>query len=92
PGCSIPVPANQSFWTWEESSIPKQGRASHKAVVLDDVMWIVGGYMFNHSNHQMVMAYDLVSHEWLNVSANSVVVRYGHSLALYKVSFMPSPE
>ncbi|OCT99037.1 hypothetical protein XELAEV_18004837mg [Xenopus laevis] len=49
-------------------------------------MWIVGGYMFNHSGYQMVMAYDLASRKWLslNNSVNSVVVRYGHSLAQYK--------
>ncbi|XP_073467126.1 attractin [Aquarana catesbeiana] len=86
PGCSVPVPANQSFWTREEFSFPQLARASHKAVVVDDVMWIVGGYMFNHSNYQMVMAYDLVSHDWLplNNSVNSITVRYGHSLAVYK--------
>ncbi|XP_053314088.1 attractin isoform X2 [Spea bombifrons] len=86
PGCSVPVPANESFWTREEYSIPKLARASHKAVAVNDVMWIVGGYMFNHSDYQMVMAYDLTSREWLalNSSVNSVVVRYGHSLALHQ--------
>ncbi|KAM4809130.1 attractin [Rhinophrynus dorsalis] len=86
PGCSVSVPADESFWTREEYSDPKLARASHKAVVLDDIMWIVGGYMFNHSNYQMVKAYDLVSREWLplNSSVNSVSARYGHSLALHK--------
>ncbi|XP_073442856.1 attractin [Dendrobates tinctorius] len=85
PGCSIPVPANQSFWTREEFLAPQLGRASHKAVVLDDVMWIVGGYTFNQNSYQMVMAYDLISHKWrLNSSDSAVAVRYGHSLALYK--------
>lgn len=86
PGCSVPVPANRSFWTREEFSFPQLARASHKAVVVDDVMWIVGGYMFNHSNYQMVMAYDLVSRKWLPLSssANSVAERYGHSVAGYK--------
>ncbi|XP_075045915.1 attractin [Mixophyes fleayi] len=86
PGCSVPVPANQTFWTREEFSASQRARASHKAVVLDDIMWIVGGYMFNHSDYQMVMAYDLASREWLslNSSVNAVAVRYGHSLALYQ--------
>ncbi|XP_045050721.2 attractin isoform X6 [Desmodus rotundus] len=86
PGCSIPVPANQSFWTQEEYPNPKLPRASHKAVVSGNVMWVVGGYMFNHSDYSMVLAYDLVSREWLalNRSVNDVVVRYGHSIALHQ--------
>uniref|UniRef100_A0A5F8G3I8 Attractin n=1 Tax=Monodelphis domestica TaxID=13616 RepID=A0A5F8G3I8_MONDO len=86
PGCAIPVPANQSFWTREEYFQPKLPRASHKAVVNGNIMWIVGGYMFNHSDYNMVLAYDLDAGEWLplNQTVNDVVVRYGHSLALYK--------
>ncbi|KAG8453284.1 hypothetical protein GDO86_000064 [Hymenochirus boettgeri] len=86
PSCSVPVPANESFWVHEKYTKDKLARASHKAAVVGDVMWIMGGYMFNHSNYQMVMAYDLVSRQWLdlNSSVNSVVVRYGHSLAQYK--------
>lgn len=56
PGCSIPVPANQSFWTREEYSNLKLPRASHKAVVNGNIMWVVGGYMFNHSDYNMVLA------------------------------------
>ncbi|XP_017684475.1 PREDICTED: attractin [Lepidothrix coronata] len=86
PGCSIPVPANQSFWTREEYSLPKLPRASHKTVIHDNKMWIVGGYVFNHSDSQKVLAYDLISEEWLplNNSVNSVEMRYGHSLALHE--------
>ncbi|NXC38354.1 ATRN protein, partial [Penelope pileata] len=86
PGCSIPVPANQSFWTREEYSLPKLPRASHKTVIHDNTMWIVGGYVFNHSDSQKVLAYDLISEEWLplNDTVNSVEMRYGHSLALHK--------
>ncbi|XP_029819569.1 attractin, partial [Manacus vitellinus] len=89
PGCSIPVPANQSFWTREEYSLPKLPRASHKTVIHDNKMWIVGGYVFNHSDSQKVLAYDLISEEWLplNNSVNSVEMRYGHSLALHE--FIP---
>ncbi|KAL8206547.1 UNVERIFIED_CONTAM: hypothetical protein K2H54_008520 [Gekko kuhli] len=84
--CSVPVPANKSFWTREEFHVPKLRRASHKAVVQDDIMWVVGGYMFNHTDAQTVLAYDLVTKEWLllNSSANAVVIRYGHSVALYE--------
>uniref|UniRef100_A0A8D2MIU0 Attractin n=1 Tax=Zonotrichia albicollis TaxID=44394 RepID=A0A8D2MIU0_ZONAL len=86
PGCSVPVPANQSFWEREEYTLPKLARASHKAVIHDNKMWIVGGYVFNHSDSQKVLAYDLISEEWLplNSSVNSVEMRYGHSLALHK--------
>nr|XP_016851784.1 PREDICTED: attractin [Anolis carolinensis] len=84
--CSVPVPANRSFWTREEFYLPKLPRASHKAIVQDDIMWVVGGYMFNHTDSQMVLAYDLVSSEWLplNSSVNSVVIRYGHSVAFHE--------
>ncbi|XP_039767662.1 attractin isoform X2 [Ornithorhynchus anatinus] len=86
PGCSIPVPANQSFWTREEYPWPKLPRASHKAVVNNNVMWVVGGYTFNHSDFSMVLAYDLDAGEWLplNVTGSPVVIRYGHSLALHQ--------
>uniref|UniRef100_A0A8C0ZD99 Attractin n=1 Tax=Cyanistes caeruleus TaxID=156563 RepID=A0A8C0ZD99_CYACU len=86
PGCSIPLPANQSFWTREEYTLPKLPRASHKTVIHDNKMWIVGGYVFNHSDSQKVLAYDLISEEWLplNNSVNTVEMRYGHSLALHK--------
>lgn len=38
--------------------------------------------------------YDLASREWLalNRSVNNVVIRYGHSLALYKVKCLHSTE
>uniref|UniRef100_A0A8D2LY14 Attractin n=1 Tax=Varanus komodoensis TaxID=61221 RepID=A0A8D2LY14_VARKO len=84
--CSVPVPANRSFWTHQEFYIPKLPRASHKAVVQDDVMWVVGGYLFNHTDAEMVLAYDLNSQEWLplNSSVNAVTIRYGHSLSLHE--------
>ncbi|XP_009978010.1 PREDICTED: attractin-like, partial [Tauraco erythrolophus] len=86
PGCSVPVPANQSFWTREEYSLPKLPRASHKTIIHDNKMWIVGGYVFNHSDSQKVLAYDLISEEWLPLAntVNSVEMRYGHSLALHE--------
>nr|XP_014344757.1 PREDICTED: attractin [Latimeria chalumnae] len=56
PDCSVALPANQSFWSREEYAVPKLARASHKAVISDNVMWVIGGYMFNYSEYQMVMA------------------------------------
>ncbi|KAJ8281463.1 hypothetical protein GJAV_G00067980 [Gymnothorax javanicus] len=86
PDCSIPVPANRSFWSREEYSMRSLARASHKAVVDRDVMWVIGGYMFNYSEYNMVQAYNVSSREWLqvNLSANAVTGRYGHSLALHE--------
>ncbi|KAG2465647.1 ATRN protein, partial [Polypterus senegalus] len=86
PDCSIPLPANQSFWTREEYPVQSLARASHKAVVNNNIMWVIGGYVFNYSDYKMVKAYDLVSEEWLplNQSVDSVIGRYGHSLALFK--------
>ncbi|KAG9343990.1 hypothetical protein JZ751_012466 [Albula glossodonta] len=86
PDCSVPVPANRSFWTREEYAMRSLARASHKAVVDHDIMWVIGGYMFNYSDYKMVKAYNVTSQEWhpLNRSVNSVTGRYGHSLALHE--------
>lgn len=54
--CSISVPANVSFWTREDYSGPGLARASHKAVVHEDVMWVIGGHVFNYTRYQMVTA------------------------------------
>ncbi|XP_060781710.1 attractin isoform X3 [Neoarius graeffei] len=86
PDCSVSVPANVSFWTLVEFSGHSLARASHKAVVHEDVMWVIGGHMFNYTKYQMVIAFNLTSQSWmsLNRSANSVTARYGHSLAVHK--------
>lgn len=56
PDCSVSVPANSSFWTREEYADAGLARASHKAVVDQDVMWVIGGYVFNVSDYHMVKA------------------------------------
>ncbi|KAK1175385.1 attractin-like isoform X1 [Acipenser oxyrinchus oxyrinchus] len=86
PDCSILMPANESFWTREEYPVRSLARASHKSVVNDGIMWVIGGYVFNYSDFKMVKAYTLSSQEWLplNQSVNSVIGRYGHSLALHE--------
>ncbi|XP_033870460.3 attractin-like isoform X1 [Acipenser ruthenus] len=86
PDCSILMPTNESFWTREEYPVRSLARASHKSVVNDGIMWVIGGYMFNYSDYKMVKAYNLSSQEWLplNRSVNSVIGRYGHSLALHE--------
>ncbi|XP_035282260.1 attractin-like isoform X2 [Anguilla anguilla] len=86
PDCSIPVPANRSYWTREEHAVRGLARTSHKAVVHQDIMWVIGGYVFNSSNYEMVKAYNLSSQSWLPLSpsANTVTGCYGHSLALHE--------
>uniref|UniRef100_A0A8C4NUU2 Attractin like 1 n=1 Tax=Dicentrarchus labrax TaxID=13489 RepID=A0A8C4NUU2_DICLA len=60
-------------------------RASHRAVVQEKVMWVVGGYTFNYSSFQMILNYNLESGIWNTVPINSgPVPRYGHSLAAYQ--------
>lgn len=56
PDCSVSVPANSSFWNREEYTEPGLARASHKAVVDQGIMWVVGGYVFNASDYHMVKA------------------------------------
>uniref|UniRef100_A0A8C2KCC4 Attractin n=1 Tax=Cyprinus carpio TaxID=7962 RepID=A0A8C2KCC4_CYPCA len=84
--CSITVPANVSFWTRDEYSGHGLARASHKAVVHEDVMWVIGGHVFNYTHYQMVTAFNISSQSWmsLNRSVNSVTGRYGHSLSLHE--------
>uniref|UniRef100_A0AAY5L7C5 Attractin n=1 Tax=Esox lucius TaxID=8010 RepID=A0AAY5L7C5_ESOLU len=59
PDCLVSVPANSSFWQREEFSNPGLARASHKAIVDQGIMWVIGGYVFNSSDYQMVQAYVL---------------------------------
>uniref|UniRef100_A0A672HZ97 Attractin n=1 Tax=Salarias fasciatus TaxID=181472 RepID=A0A672HZ97_SALFA len=86
PDCSVSVPANASFWSREEYPDAGLARASHKAVVEQGVMWVVGGYVFNASDYHMVKAYNLSRRAWLTLdpSVNTVTPRYGHSLALHE--------
>uniref|UniRef100_A0A8C7ZJ54 Attractin n=1 Tax=Oryzias sinensis TaxID=183150 RepID=A0A8C7ZJ54_9TELE len=86
PECSIPLPANSSFWNREDYPEGGLARASHKAVVEQGLMWVIGGYVFNASDYQMVKAYNLSSRTWLTLdpSVNTVTPRYGHSLALHE--------
>uniref|UniRef100_A0AAY4ETR7 Attractin n=1 Tax=Denticeps clupeoides TaxID=299321 RepID=A0AAY4ETR7_9TELE len=85
-GCVVPVPANTSYWMREDFSGQGLARASHKAVVHEDVMWVIGGHVFNYTEYEMVQAFNLSSQSWLSLSpsVNSVPARYGHSLALYQ--------
>eukprot|EP00064_Thunnus_orientalis_P023028 superscaffoldBa00008322_g23253 len=87
PDCSLTVPSTESFWVLP--SVKPFGtslaRASHKAVVQEKVMWVVGGYTFNFSSFQMILNYNLESGIWNTVPINSgPVPRYGHSLAAYQ--------
>ncbi|CAG12613.1 unnamed protein product, partial [Tetraodon nigroviridis] len=87
PDCSLTVPSTESFWILP--SVKPFGtslaRASHKAVVQEKVMWVVGGYTFNYSAFQMVLNYNLESGVWNTVPINSgLMPRYGHSLAAYQ--------
>lgn len=57
PDCSLTVPSTESFWILP--SVKPFGtslaRASHKVVVQEKVMWVVGGYTFNYSAFQMIL-------------------------------------
>lgn len=57
PDCSLSVPSNESYWVMPTVKPfgTSLGRASHKAVVQEKVMWVVGGYTFNYSNFQMIL-------------------------------------
>ncbi|KAI2658388.1 Attractin-like protein 1 [Labeo rohita] len=88
PDCSLTVPSTESYWIMPTVKPfgASLGRASHKAVVQEKVMWVVGGYTFNYSNFQMVLNYNLESGIWNTVPISSgPMPRYGHSLALYRL-------
>ncbi|MEQ2284854.1 Attractin-like protein 1 [Ameca splendens] len=87
PDCSLTVPSTESFWILP--SVKPFGtslaRASHKAMVQEKVMWVVGGYTFNYSSFQMILNYNLESGVWNTVPiSGGPVPRYGHSLAAYQ--------
>lgn len=87
PDCSLTVPSTESFWILP--SVKPFGtsfaRASHKAVVQEKVMWVVGGYTFNYSSFQMILNYNLESGVWNTAPiSGGPVPRYGHSLAAYQ--------
>uniref|UniRef100_A0A8C6NVB4 Attractin-like 1b n=1 Tax=Nothobranchius furzeri TaxID=105023 RepID=A0A8C6NVB4_NOTFU len=87
PDCTLTVPSTESFWVLP--SVKPFGtslaRASHKAVVQEKVMWVVGGYTFNYSSFQMILNYNLESGVWNTVPISSgPVPRYGHSLSAYQ--------
>ncbi|KAL7869247.1 hypothetical protein AOLI_G00132350 [Acnodon oligacanthus] len=87
PDCSLTVPSNESYWVMPTVKPfgTSLGRASHKAVVQEKVMWVVGGYTFNYSNFQMILNYNLDSGTWNTVASSSgPLSRYGHSLTLYQ--------
>ncbi|XP_005804448.1 attractin-like protein 1 [Xiphophorus maculatus] len=87
PDCSLTVPSTESFWILP--SVKPFGtslaRASHKAVVQEKIMWVVGGYTFNYSSFQMILNYNLESGVWNTVPiTGGPVPRYGHSLAAFQ--------
>ncbi|CAG01262.1 unnamed protein product, partial [Tetraodon nigroviridis] len=90
PDCSVSVPANSSFWTREEYAEAGLARASHKAVVDQGIMWVIGGYVFNasdypHGQSVSTLRFNLSSRSWLTLGPSATVApRYGHSLALHE--------
>ncbi|XP_053720567.1 attractin-like protein 1 isoform X1 [Synchiropus splendidus] len=87
PDCSLTVPSTESYWVLPSVKPfgTSLGRASHKAVVQEKVMWVVGGYSFNYSSFQMILNYNLESGIWNPVPISSgPVPRYGHSLTLFQ--------
>ncbi|KAM9772814.1 attractin-like protein 1 [Syngnathus typhle] len=87
PDCSLSVPSTESFWVLPSVKPfgTSLGRASHRAVVQDKVMWVVGGYTFNVTSFQMILNYNLESGVWNTVPvSNGPVPRYSHSLASYQ--------
>uniref|UniRef100_H3AXJ5 Attractin like 1 n=1 Tax=Latimeria chalumnae TaxID=7897 RepID=H3AXJ5_LATCH len=88
PDCSLTVPSKESYWILPNVKpfSPSVGRASHKAVVHGKFMWVIGGYTFNYSSFQMVLKLSLVKRVYctLNFCMHSIMLRYGHSVALYQ--------
>lgn len=50
------MPASSPFWSRDEYADVGLARASHKAVVDQGIMWVIGGYVFNASDYHMVKA------------------------------------
>ncbi|XP_057681701.1 attractin-like protein 1 [Corythoichthys intestinalis] len=87
PDCSLRVPSAEAFWALPAVKPfgASLGRASHRALVQDKVMWVVGGYTFNVTSFQMILNYNLESDTWNTVPVNGgPAPRYSHSLAVHQ--------
>ncbi|XP_061412599.1 attractin-like protein 1 isoform X1 [Lethenteron reissneri] len=88
PDCSLEDPSEEAYWLMPDVTPPRPlpRRASHKAVVLGDYMWVVGGYTFNYTAFHMVTRYNLRKHMWdpLPDRKTGPSQRYGHSLASHQ--------
>lgn len=63
-----------------------EGRASHTAVVVDDVIWIYGGTYLSGVKNQDIVMYDIKKNHFSVPEIGGKIPdnRYDHSMVLYK--------
>ncbi|XP_064603271.1 LOW QUALITY PROTEIN: attractin-like protein 1 [Liolophura sinensis] len=74
---------------WEPVGVenPPHPRTSHRSVVLDNFMWVVGGYNFNLTPFQTIIRYDFDKNIWESIQPLGGVIpanRFGHTLVGYQ--------
>lgn len=69
---------------------PPAARASAASILVDDVLWVVGGETFSGVTPVNLVVFNTTSRKWSNISiANgspTPKIRYDHSLVKFKVS------
>ncbi|KXJ23470.1 attractin-like protein 1 [Exaiptasia diaphana] len=91
PSCNVTL--GQGFWAHIPANNQENiiGRASHGAGLIDEWLWVYGGYSLNTAPFDDLIRYHLPSNAWEVVEPLSVPVpsrRYGHSLIVYNGSLI----
>ncbi|XP_045109303.1 attractin-like protein 1 isoform X1 [Portunus trituberculatus] len=62
-------------------------RSSHTTVLIDDMVWVIGGYSF--TDRPFILKYDIYGDKWIAVNSTSIkkpMYRYGHTTVVYNGS------
>lgn len=79
--------ASQPYWSTVLSTGNVKGRSLHKAVVLNDSMWVIGGEFFDKTAElsEFFVRFDLNLKKWdpIGYIEKGPTPRFGHSVAVY---------
>ncbi|KAL5020999.1 hypothetical protein ScPMuIL_000154 [Solemya velum] len=73
------------LWEFLNGDSTIGGRASHKAVIVGDDIWITGGYAF-HQSFPFLVKYKIITSTWTHLTPKTREKphpRYGHSVVYY---------
>ncbi|KAK3590248.1 hypothetical protein CHS0354_041323 [Potamilus streckersoni] len=92
-GVDCSVPLGNEAWVKIPAKYPPPGRASSASVVIDDCLWIAGGYFFEKVDeiNSFLVRYNFTTSEWnletgKSPDENHPKDLYGHSMVAYNGS------